>query len=115
MSTSRTTTTIQPSASTSSRPADPPSPGAPIYEDEDKILREALARVERVKARKAAEAVKKKAAEEAAARKAAEEAEKKKRAAARRQAAQGAHVRAVRAREQEDELPQRSTPSFYSN
>ncbi|KAJ3911386.1 hypothetical protein F5877DRAFT_86032 [Lentinula edodes] len=112
MSTSRTTTITQPSASTSTRPADPPSPGAPIDEDEDEILREALARVERVKARKAAEAAKKKAAEEAAARKAAEEAEKKKRAAAqaaaaRRQAAQGARDRAVRAREQEDELVER--------
>ncbi|KAJ3870408.1 hypothetical protein F5051DRAFT_447777, partial [Lentinula edodes] len=53
-------------------------PGAPIDEDEDEIIREALARVERVKARKAAEAAKRKAAEEAAAKKAAEEAEKKK-------------------------------------
>ncbi|GAW08763.1 hypothetical protein LENED_010846 [Lentinula edodes] len=87
MSASRTTTITQPSASTSSRPADPPSPGAPIDKDEDEILREALARVERVKARKAAE-----------------EAEKKKQAAARRQAAQGACDRAIRAREQEDEI-----------
>ncbi|KAJ3897826.1 hypothetical protein F5879DRAFT_995500 [Lentinula edodes] len=69
MSTSCTTTITQPSASTSTRPADPPSPGAPIDEDEDEILREALARVER--------------------------------------AAQGARDRAVRAREQEDELVER--------
>ncbi|KAJ3897323.1 hypothetical protein F5879DRAFT_996226 [Lentinula edodes] len=108
MSTSRTTTTTQPTASTSSRPANPPSPGAPIDEDEDEIIREALARVERVKARKAAEAAKKKAAEEAAARKAAEEAEKKKRAAAaRRQAAQDARDRATRAQEQEDGVVER--------
>ncbi|KAJ3916086.1 hypothetical protein F5877DRAFT_81240 [Lentinula edodes] len=107
MSTSRTTTTTQPTASTSSRPANPPSPGAPIDEDEDEIIREALARVERVKARKAAEAAKKKAAEEAAARKAAEEVEKKKRAAARRQAAQEARDRATRAQEQEDGVVKR--------
>ncbi|KAJ3911177.1 hypothetical protein F5877DRAFT_86352 [Lentinula edodes] len=114
MSASRTTTTTttQPTASISSRPANPPSPGAPIDEDEDEIIREALARVERVKARKAAEAAKKKAAEEAAARKAAEEAERKKRAAAqaaaaRRQAAQDARDRATRAQEQEDEVVER--------
>ncbi|KAJ3897039.1 hypothetical protein F5879DRAFT_996729 [Lentinula edodes] len=114
MSATRTTTTTtnQPTASTSSRPANPPSPGAPIDEDEDEIIREALARVERVKARKAAEAAKKKAAEEAAARKAAEEAERKKRAAAqaavaRRQAAQDARDRANRAQEQEDGVVER--------
>ncbi|KAJ3870849.1 hypothetical protein F5051DRAFT_447045 [Lentinula edodes] len=90
MSTSRTATTTQPAASTSSRPANLLSPGAPIDEDEDEIIREALAR---------------KAAEEAAARKAAEEAEKKKRAvAARHQAAQDARDRAIRAREQEDKI-----------
>ncbi|KAJ3870979.1 hypothetical protein F5051DRAFT_446836 [Lentinula edodes] len=87
MSTSRTTTTTQTTASTSSRPADPPSPGAPIDENENEIIREALARVERVKAQKAAE-----------------EAEKKKRVAARRQAAQDARDRAIWAREQEDEI-----------
>ncbi|KAJ3870780.1 hypothetical protein F5051DRAFT_447132 [Lentinula edodes] len=114
MSATRTTTTTtnQPTASTSSRSANPPSPGAPIDEDEDEIIREALARVERVKARKAAEAAKKKAAEEAAARKAAEEAERKKRAAeqaaaARRQAAQDARDRANRAQEQEDGVVER--------
>ncbi|KAJ3872675.1 hypothetical protein F5051DRAFT_444973 [Lentinula edodes] len=112
MSTSQTTTTTQPAASTSSRPANPPSPGAPIDEDEDEIIREALARVERVKARKAAEVAKKKAAEEAAARKVAEEAEKKERAAAqvaaaRRQAAQDARDRAIWAREQEDGIVER--------
>ncbi|KAJ3858348.1 hypothetical protein EV359DRAFT_69082 [Lentinula novae-zelandiae] len=99
MTTSRTTTITQPTASTSSRPADPPSPGAPTDKDEDKIIREALARVERVKAQKAAE--------EAAARKAAEEAEKKKKAAARRQAAQDARDRATRAQEQEDGVVER--------
>ncbi|KAJ3924225.1 MAG: hypothetical protein NXY57DRAFT_970416 [Lentinula lateritia] len=66
MTTSRTT------ASTSSRPADPPSPGASLDDDEDLIMREALARVERVKARKVEEATRKKAEEEAA-KKAAEE------------------------------------------
>ncbi|KAJ3911531.1 hypothetical protein F5877DRAFT_85836 [Lentinula edodes] len=55
MTTSHTTTTTQPTASTSSCPADPPRPGTSIDEDEDEILREALARVERVKAQKAAE------------------------------------------------------------
>ncbi|KAJ3902106.1 hypothetical protein F5879DRAFT_991305 [Lentinula edodes] len=94
MTTSRTTTTTQPTASSSSRPANPPRPGTPIDEDEDEILREALARVERVKARKAAEAAKKKAAEEAAAGKAEEERRKKEVAArasaARRKAAQEA-------------------------
>ncbi|GAW09864.1 hypothetical protein LENED_012070 [Lentinula edodes] len=49
MSTSRTTTITQPTASTSSRPANPPSPGAPVDDEEDVIMREALARVERVK------------------------------------------------------------------
>ncbi|KAJ3858555.1 hypothetical protein EV359DRAFT_87559 [Lentinula novae-zelandiae] len=74
MTTSRTTTTtVPPPASTSSRPADPPSPGASLDDDEDLIMREALARVERVKARKAEEAARKKAEEEAA-KKAAEEA-----------------------------------------
>ncbi|KAJ3858230.1 hypothetical protein EV359DRAFT_88055 [Lentinula novae-zelandiae] len=112
MTTSRTTTTIQPNASTSSRPADPPSPSANINEEEDLIMREALARVERVKARKAAEAAKKKAEAEAAARKAAEEAEERKKAvtetvAARRQAAQDARDRAARAQEQEDGVVER--------
>ncbi|KAJ3846468.1 hypothetical protein EV368DRAFT_88983 [Lentinula lateritia] len=107
--TSRTTTSTinQPSASTSSRPTDPPSPGATIDNEEDVIMREALAKVERVKARKAAEAAKKKAAEEAAAMKAAEEAERKKNAAARRQAAQDARDRAIRAQEQEDKVIER--------
>ncbi|KAJ3911666.1 hypothetical protein F5877DRAFT_85672 [Lentinula edodes] len=107
MSTSRTTTTsTQPTASSSSRPADPPRPGTPINEDEDEILREALARVERVKARKAAEAAKKKAAEEAAARKAEEE-RRKKEIAAKRKAAQEAQDRASRAQQQDAELVER--------
>ncbi|KAJ3872093.1 hypothetical protein F5051DRAFT_445528 [Lentinula edodes] len=74
MSTSRTTTTTipQPRASTSARPADPPMPDVPADEDEDSIMREALARVERVKARKA-EVARRRAEEEEAARKAAEE------------------------------------------
>ncbi|KAJ3870965.1 hypothetical protein F5051DRAFT_446857 [Lentinula edodes] len=93
MSTSQTTTTTtQPTASSSSRPADPPRPGTLIDEDEDEILWEALARVERVKARKAAEAAKKKAAEEAAARKAEEE-RRKKEIAVKRKAAQEARDR----------------------
>ncbi|KAJ3924247.1 MAG: hypothetical protein NXY57DRAFT_1045090 [Lentinula lateritia] len=97
MSTSRTiTTTIsQPRASTSSRPADPPSTNVPTNKDEDSIVRDALARVERVKAWKAEEAWKK----------AAEEAERQKRvAAARRQAAQDARDRAIRAQEQENKV-----------
>ncbi|KAJ4470992.1 hypothetical protein C8R41DRAFT_870669 [Lentinula lateritia] len=55
MMTCRTTTTTipQPTASTSSRPADSPSPSIPADEDEDSIMRDALARVERVKAWKA--------------------------------------------------------------
>ncbi|KAJ3884696.1 hypothetical protein GG344DRAFT_83627 [Lentinula edodes] len=61
--------------------------------------RKALARVERVKARKAAE--------EAAARKVAEEVEKKKKAAARCQAAQDARNWATRAQEQEDGVIER--------
>ncbi|KAJ3870821.1 hypothetical protein F5051DRAFT_447079 [Lentinula edodes] len=70
-------------------------------------MRDALARVERVKARKAREA-RKRAEEEAAARRAAEEAEKQKRvAAARRQAAQDARDRAIWAQEQEDEVVER--------
>ncbi|KAJ3846598.1 hypothetical protein EV368DRAFT_88769 [Lentinula lateritia] len=74
MSTSHTTTTTIPNpASTSSRPVDPPSPGASLDDDEDLIMREALARVERVKARKVEEAAQKKAEEEAA-KKAIEEA-----------------------------------------
>ncbi|KAJ3849910.1 hypothetical protein EV368DRAFT_85076 [Lentinula lateritia] len=112
MTTSRTTTTTQPTASTSSRPADSPSPGANIDEEEDLIMREALARVERIKARKAAEAAKKKAEVEAAARKAVEEAEERKKAAteaaaARRQAAQDARDRAAWAQEQEDGVVER--------
>ncbi|KAJ3858917.1 hypothetical protein EV359DRAFT_87040 [Lentinula novae-zelandiae] len=92
MMTSRTTTTTinNPIAITSSRPADPPSPGAPIDDEEDIIMREALARVERVKAWKAEEAAKNKAAEEA------EEEERRRQAAAtRHQAAQDARDRAV--------------------
>ncbi|KAJ3847605.1 hypothetical protein EV368DRAFT_87549 [Lentinula lateritia] len=58
--------TIPNPASTSSRPADPPSPGASLDDDEDLIMREALAKVERVKARKVEEATRKKAEEEAA-------------------------------------------------
>ncbi|GAW09756.1 hypothetical protein LENED_011941 [Lentinula edodes] len=91
----QTTTTTQPTASTSSRPADPLSPGAAIDEDEDEIIREALARMKRVKMRKAVEAVKKKAVEEAGARKATEEAERKKKVVARHQATQDARDRAV--------------------
>ncbi|KAJ3859912.1 hypothetical protein EV359DRAFT_85875 [Lentinula novae-zelandiae] len=70
MTTSRTgtTTTIPNCASTSSRPADPPSPGASLDDDEELIMREALARVEWVKARKAEESARKRAEEEAAAR-----------------------------------------------
>ncbi|KAJ3885171.1 hypothetical protein GG344DRAFT_70770, partial [Lentinula edodes] len=61
--TSRTTTTTTGNltASTSSRPANPLSPGALIDDEEDVIMREALARVEQVKAQKAQEAAKKKA------------------------------------------------------
>ncbi|KAJ3897300.1 hypothetical protein F5879DRAFT_996266 [Lentinula edodes] len=103
MTTSRTTTTTQPTASTSSCPADPPRPGTPIDEDEDEILREALARVEKVKAQKAAE--------EAAARKAAEERRKKEVAAqasaARRKAAQEVRDRASRAQQQNVEVVER--------
>ncbi|KAJ3911416.1 hypothetical protein F5877DRAFT_85991 [Lentinula edodes] len=61
-------------------------------------MREALARVKRVKAQKAAETAKKKVAEEAAARKV---------AAARRQAAQDACNQAIRAQEQENEVVER--------
>ncbi|KAJ3858151.1 hypothetical protein EV359DRAFT_88177 [Lentinula novae-zelandiae] len=108
MTTSRTTTTAQPTASTSSRAADPPRPGSPIDEDEDEILRKALARVEKVKAQKAAEAAKKKAAEEAAARKAEEERRRKEVAAwasaAKRKAAQEAQDRASRAQQQDAEV-----------
>ncbi|KAJ3925296.1 MAG: hypothetical protein NXY57DRAFT_968065 [Lentinula lateritia] len=105
MLTSQTTTTTipQPRASTSSHPADPPRPNVPVDEDKDSIMRDALARVKRVKARKAKKAWKR-AEEEAAARRAAEEAERQRRAvAARRQAAQDACDRAIRAQEQEIE------------
>ncbi|KAJ3847613.1 hypothetical protein EV368DRAFT_87531 [Lentinula lateritia] len=69
MTTSRTTTTTAPpQASTSSRPADPLSPGAHLDDDEDAIMQEALARVERLKARKAEEAACKKAEKEQARR-----------------------------------------------
>ncbi|KAJ3845591.1 hypothetical protein EV368DRAFT_70576, partial [Lentinula lateritia] len=104
MSTSRTTTTTisPPRASTSAHPADPPNPDVPADEDEDSIMREALARVERVKARKAEEA-RKQAEEEEAARKAAEESERQKRAAA----AQDARDRAIRAQVQENEVVER--------
>ncbi|KAJ3861979.1 hypothetical protein EV359DRAFT_83790 [Lentinula novae-zelandiae] len=85
----------QPRASTSVRPADPPSPDVPVDEDEDSIMRDALARVKRVKAWKVEEA-RKRAEEEAAARRAAEEAERQRRAAAaRRQVAQEACDRAI--------------------
>ncbi|KAJ3885154.1 hypothetical protein GG344DRAFT_70785, partial [Lentinula edodes] len=111
MTTSCTTTTTQPTASTSSRPADPLRPGTLIDEDEDEILREALARVKRVKARKAVEAAKKKAAEEAAARKAEEERRKKEVAArasaAKRKAAQETRDRASRAQQQDAEVVER--------
>lgn len=62
MTTRRTTTTIfpQPTASASSRSADPPSAGEPIDNNEDSIMRDALGQVERVKACKTAEAAKKK-------------------------------------------------------
>ncbi|KAJ3845615.1 hypothetical protein EV368DRAFT_70559, partial [Lentinula lateritia] len=71
-----TTTTAPPQSNTSSRPADPSSPGAPLDDDEDAIMREALARVERLKVRKAEEAARKKAEEEEA-RKAVEKAREK--------------------------------------
>ncbi|KAJ3924454.1 MAG: hypothetical protein NXY57DRAFT_969845 [Lentinula lateritia] len=108
MSTSRTTTTTipQPRVSTLARPADPPMPDAPADEDEDSIMREALARVERVKARKAEEA-QRRAEEEEAARVAEELERQKKAAAARRQAAQDARNRAIRAQEQESEVAER--------
>ncbi|KAJ3871946.1 hypothetical protein F5051DRAFT_445662 [Lentinula edodes] len=98
MTTSRTTTTTQPTASTSSRPANPPRPGTPIDEDEDEILREALAR--------AAEAAQKKAAEEA------EEERRKKEVAARasvvrRKAVQEARDWASQAQQQNAEVVER--------
>ncbi|KAJ3858425.1 hypothetical protein EV359DRAFT_87760 [Lentinula novae-zelandiae] len=62
--TSCTTTTINnPDASTSSCPADPLSPDASVYDEEEHIMREALVRVERVKAQKAEEAAKRRAEE----------------------------------------------------
>ncbi|KAJ3871137.1 hypothetical protein F5051DRAFT_487101 [Lentinula edodes] len=66
MSTSRTTTTTipPPRASTSSHPAEPPSPDVPVDEDKDSIMRDALARVERMKARKAEKAARRRAEEE---------------------------------------------------
>ncbi|KAJ3872503.1 hypothetical protein F5051DRAFT_445112 [Lentinula edodes] len=111
MTTSRTTITTQPTASSSSRPTDPLRPGTPIDEDEDEILREALARVERVKATKAVEAAKKKAAEEAAAIKAEEERTKKEVtaqvSAVKKKAAQEARDQANRAQQQDAELLER--------
>ncbi|KAJ3912422.1 hypothetical protein F5877DRAFT_84829 [Lentinula edodes] len=105
MSTSRTTTTTttQPTASTSSHPTDPPSPGVPADEDEDSIMRDTLARVERMKVRKAEE--------ETAARSAEEERKKKEAAArasaARRKAVQEARDRATRAQQQNVEVVER--------
>ncbi|KAJ3924430.1 MAG: hypothetical protein NXY57DRAFT_1088206, partial [Lentinula lateritia] len=105
MSTSRTTTTTipPPRASVSSRPAEPPSPDIPVDEDKDSIMRDALARVERMKARKA---------EEAACRRAEEEEERRR--VAREQAAREARERAIQAREraiqarrQEEEVAER--------
>ncbi|KAJ3897927.1 hypothetical protein F5879DRAFT_995373 [Lentinula edodes] len=112
MSTSRTTTTTttQPTASTSSRPTDPPSPGVPADEDEDSIMRDTLARVERMKVRKAEEA-RRRAEEETAARSAEEERKKKEAAArasaARRKAVQEARDRATRAQQQNAEVVER--------
>ncbi|KAJ3884008.1 hypothetical protein GG344DRAFT_84738 [Lentinula edodes] len=109
MSTSRTTTTtISATAGPSrSRPVPPPPPPPPSdsaaqeeedleEEDEDDIIRKAHARVERVRARKAAEAARKKA-EEVAARAAAEKKKK----------AQEAQERARQARRQEEEVAER--------
>ncbi|KAJ3861313.1 hypothetical protein EV359DRAFT_84460 [Lentinula novae-zelandiae] len=105
MTTSHTTTSTinNPTASTSSRPADHPSPGAPMDDDEDSIIRDALVRVERVKAWKV---------EEAAAKRAVEEEQRKKEAAAwagaaRKKVAQEARDQATRARQQETEVEER--------
>ncbi|KAJ3858510.1 hypothetical protein EV359DRAFT_87629 [Lentinula novae-zelandiae] len=112
MSTSRTTTTTiaQPTASTSYCPANPPSPGIPADEDEDSIMRDALARVKRVKARKVEEA-QRRVEEEAAARRAEEERKKKEAtaqaSAARKKAAQEARDRATRAQQQNAEVVER--------
>ncbi|KAJ3884114.1 hypothetical protein GG344DRAFT_84549 [Lentinula edodes] len=104
MSTSRTTTaTTNPSTAgpSRSRPVPPPPIDLTAHEeedlededeDEDEIIRRAQARVERMRARKAAEAAKK-AAEEKAARA----------AAAREKAAKEARERARRAQQQEEE------------
>ncbi|KAJ3897729.1 hypothetical protein F5879DRAFT_995617 [Lentinula edodes] len=100
MTTSRTQTTTTSSSTAGpsrSRPIPPPPIDLTAHEeDEDEIIRRAQARVERVRARKAA-AVAKKAAEEKAA----------KAAAARERAAQEARERAIRARQQEEEVAER--------
>ncbi|KAJ3897052.1 hypothetical protein F5879DRAFT_996711, partial [Lentinula edodes] len=105
MSASRTTTTTVSSTAGPSRPRPAPPPPIDLTapdeegledEDEEEIIRRAQARVERVRARKAAAAAKK-AAEEKAARA----------AAARERAAQEARERANRARQQEAEVLER--------
>ncbi|KAJ3858195.1 hypothetical protein EV359DRAFT_88107 [Lentinula novae-zelandiae] len=104
MSTSRTSTsTIPPRSQARAGPsnlpmAPPPDRRADIDEDddEDEIMRKALAKVQRVKERKA---------EEAARRRAEEEEERRK--VAREQAAREARERAVRARQQEEEVTER--------
>ncbi|KAJ3858183.1 hypothetical protein EV359DRAFT_88125 [Lentinula novae-zelandiae] len=104
MTSSRTTTTTVPTqASTSSRPADPPSPGAPLDDKEEIIMREAMARVERVKAQKAEEAARKRAEEEAA-RKAVEEA-REKAAAAELEESRKRMAEAATARSRRGSLP----------
>ncbi|KAJ3858631.1 hypothetical protein EV359DRAFT_87435 [Lentinula novae-zelandiae] len=99
MSASRTITTTSNNSSTTgpsrSRPV-PPTPADPsVHEEEslEDILRRAQERVQKVRARKAAEAARK-AAEEKAARA----------AAAREKAVQEARERALRARQQEEEI-----------
>ncbi|KAJ3870479.1 hypothetical protein F5051DRAFT_447639 [Lentinula edodes] len=105
MTTSRTTTTTVSSTAGPSRPRPAPPPPIDLTthdeegledEDEEEIIRRAQARVERVRARKAAAAAKK-AAEEKAARA----------AAARKRAAQEAREQANRARQQEAEVLER--------
>ncbi|KAJ3910951.1 hypothetical protein F5877DRAFT_86718 [Lentinula edodes] len=108
MTNSRTQTTTT-SSSTAGPSRSRPIPPPPIdltnheeddlveeEEDEDEIIRRAQARVERVRARKAAAAAKKAAEEKAA-----------KAAAARERAAQEARERAIRARQQEEEVAER--------
>ncbi|KAJ3870556.1 hypothetical protein F5051DRAFT_447509 [Lentinula edodes] len=108
MSASRTTTTTISATAGPSRsrpvppPPPPPSDSAAQEEedledkDEDDIIRKAHARVERVRARKAAEAAKKKAEEEAA-----------RAAAEKKRKAQEAREQARQARRQEEEVAER--------